>query len=185
MAVLEATAFMFGSGSGSCWRTSASPSRRANFTASWAPMAPARRRSSMLTGLVPPNRGRVISTARVPPPPHAIAALGIARSFQLMTLFDEFTVQENVEVALPEFRARGFDARRAAAGNGAFESAAMSALAQVGLAEKARFVAKDLSYGERRALEIAVALAQRPRVLCLTSRPPGWAPTGPRGSPIS
>jgi branched-chain amino acid transport system ATP-binding protein len=124
---------------------------------------------NVLTGRVRPSRGRVHLAGQdvTALPSHAIAALGIARSFQIMTLFDEFTVQENVEVALPEFRAHGFDARRPAAGNAKFENAAMSVLAQVGLAEKAHFVAKDLSYGERRALEIGVALAQRPRVLCL------------------
>ena len=58
-------------------------------------------------------------------------------------------------VALPEFRARGFDGYRSAVGDKGFEGAARAVLAEVGLAEKAEAVAKDLSYGDRRALEIA------------------------------
>jgi branched-chain amino acid transport system ATP-binding protein len=135
---------------------------------------------NVLTGRVRPSRGRVhLDGEEVTAlPSHAIAARGIARSFQIMTLFDEFTVRENVEVALPEFRARGFDARRAAAGDKTLESAARSVLAEIGLADKADVMAKDLPYGERRALEIAVALAQRPRVLCLDEPTSGLGSDG-------
>jgi branched-chain amino acid transport system ATP-binding protein len=95
-----------------------------------------------------------------------------------MTLFDEFTALENVEVALPEFRARGFDGCRSAVGDKGFEGAARAVLAEVGLAAKAEAVAKDLPYGDRRALEIAVALAQRPRVLCLDEPTSGLGSDG-------
>jgi branched-chain amino acid transport system ATP-binding protein len=135
---------------------------------------------NVLTGRVKPSRGEVrIGGEDVTGlPSHRIAARGIARSFQIMTLFDEFTARENVEVALPEFRARGFDGRRAAVGDRAFETAAGAVLAEVGLAEKAGVLAKDLPYGERRALEIAVALAQRPRVLCLDEPTSGLGSDG-------
>jgi branched-chain amino acid transport system ATP-binding protein len=135
---------------------------------------------NVLTGRVRPSRGevRIEGEDVTGLPSHRIAARGIARSFQIMTLFDEFTALENVEVALPEFRARGFDARRAAVGDRAFEGAARAVLAEVGLAEKAGIVAKDLPYGDRRALEIAVALAQRPRVLCLDEPTSGLGSDG-------
>ena len=135
---------------------------------------------NVLTGRVKPNRGRVQIdgldvTGR---PAHQIAARGIARSFQVMTLFDEFTAHENVAVALPQFRARGFDGRRAAFGDLGFAAAARAVLAEVGLAGKADVIAKDLPYGERRALEIAVALAQRPRILCLDEPTSGLGSDG-------
>jgi len=135
---------------------------------------------NVLTGRVKPSRGevRIEGEDVTGLPSHRIAARGIARSFQTMTLFDEFTALENVEVALPEFRARGFDGRRAAVGDRGFAAAARELLAEVGLAEKAGVVAKDLPYGDRRALEVAVALAQRPRVLCLDEPTSGLGSDG-------
>ena len=135
---------------------------------------------NVLTGRVRPSRGRVRldgeDVARLSP--HAIAKKGVARSFQIMTLFDEFTARENVMVALPSFRARGFDARHAVVNDAAFARDADEVLASVGLVEKRAVTAKQLPYGERRALEIAVALAQRPRVLCLDEPTSGLGSDG-------
>jgi len=137
---------------------------------------------NVLTGRVKPTRGSIrlggVDIGGLSP--HRIAQRGIARSFQTMTLFDDFTALANVMVALPEFRARGFDMRRAVAGDARFAAMAQEVLASVGLAAKYQVVARQLSYGERRALEIAVALAQRPRVLCLDEPTSGLGSDGTR-----
>jgi len=135
---------------------------------------------NVLTGRVKPNRGRVrLDDEDVTGlSPHRIAAKGVARSFQIMTLFDDFSARENVMVGLPAFRARGFDMRRAAAGDDGFADQATDVLATVGLADKGDVRAKDLAYGDRRALEIAVALAQSPRVLCLDEPTSGLGSDG-------
>jgi branched-chain amino acid transport system ATP-binding protein len=135
---------------------------------------------NVLTGRVKPNRGsiRLDNQDVTGLSPHKIAAKGVARSFQIMTLFDDFTARENVMVGLPAFRARGFDMRRAAAGDDGFADDASTVLATVGLAEKGDVRAKDLPYGDRRALEIAVALAQNPRVLCLDEPTSGLGSDG-------
>ena len=69
---------------------------------------------NVLTGRYKPDRGRVLLRRRdiTGRSPQEIARLGVARSFQLMNLFDEFTVFENVAIALPATRARGLRRRR-------------------------------------------------------------------------
>jgi branched-chain amino acid transport system ATP-binding protein len=135
---------------------------------------------NVLTGRVKPSRGKITLAGEnvTGLPPHAIANKGVARSFQIMTLFDEFSARENVMTALPEFRARGFDASRAVSANRRWKEDADEVLAEVNLLDKADIKAKELSYGERRALEIAVATAQRPRILCLDEPTSGLGSDG-------
>ncbi|MBL8670507.1 MAG: ABC transporter ATP-binding protein [Alphaproteobacteria bacterium] len=124
---------------------------------------------NVLTGRYAPDRGRVVLDGRdiAGKKPHEIARLGVSRSFQMMNLFDEYTARENVAMALPAMRGRGFQMARAAAGIGEIRDAADAALERVGLAGRGDAIAKALSYGERRALEIGVALAAAPRILFL------------------
>lgn len=124
---------------------------------------------NILTGRYAPDRGAIRFEGRdiAGLAPHRIARLGIARSFQMMTLFDDSVVVENVMLALPAFRAA--QARLAADvfADRALLEEARETLALVGLGHRAFQKAKDLSYGERRALEIGVALAAQPRIIFL------------------
>jgi branched-chain amino acid transport system ATP-binding protein len=117
---------------------------------------------NLLTGRHAPDRGTVRFEGRdiTGLPPRAIARLGISRSFQVMNLFDDYSALDNVLVATPEVRERGFSML------GTFRGKT-DVLERVGLAGKEHVRAKDLSYGDRRALEIGVALAARPRLLFL------------------
>jgi branched-chain amino acid transport system ATP-binding protein len=122
-----------------------------------------------LTGRYRPDRGEVWFAGEniTGLAPRDIARRGIARSFQIMNLFDEYSALENVLVALPGLRGRGFDVLGDLARQSALVDEAATVLAKVGLRGKARETARRLPYGERRALEIAVALAARPRLLFL------------------
>jgi len=123
----------------------------------------------VLTGRLAPDRGRVVFAGEdiTGRPPRVIARKGVARSFQLMNLFDDYTALENVLVALPSVRARGFDMVRDLARDSAARDRAAATLARVGLAGKERVVARQLPYGDRRALEIGLALAAEPRIMFL------------------
>ena len=116
---------------------------------------------NVLTGRYKPDRGEVRFEDRVitGATPRAVARLGISRSFQVMNLFNDYTALDNVLVALPAVRRRGFDAWSDLGADSSAQDEAAAVLARVGLAGRERIPAKSLPYGERRALEIGVALA--------------------------
>ncbi len=135
---------------------------------------------NVLTGLHRPDRGRVTFDGEdiTGLAPDEITRRGVSRSFQIMTLFDEFTALENILVALPGVRrglGRIFWQPR---GDDAVVAEARGVLAQVGLEGRADTPAAALPYGERRALEIAVALAARPRIVFLDEPTQGLGAEG-------
>ena len=134
----------------------------------------------VLTGRYKPDAGQVTFRGQdiTGMAPRKIARLGIARSFQLMNLFDDYSVVENAVVATPEFRGRSLDAIGDAGAVAPAYERAMAALRDVGLAEKASARARSLSYGDRRALEIAVALAADPKLLFLDEPTAGLGAEG-------
>jgi branched-chain amino acid transport system ATP-binding protein len=135
---------------------------------------------NVLTGHFPPDRGKVILDGEdiTGLSPRQIAQKGIARSFQTINLFDEFTALENVLLALPRVRSLGFNMVRDVAGDPTTVARAIAVLEQVGLGPCADLRASSLSYGDRRALEIAVALAAHPRVLFLDEPTQGMGADG-------
>lgn len=124
---------------------------------------------NVLTGRYKPDRGSVWFDGQdiTGLPPRLIARKGVSRSFQTINLFDEYTALENILIAVPLTRKRGFNMYQSLELENESHGQALQVLEQVGLKKKAGVLASRLSYGERRALEIALALATRPRLLFL------------------
>jgi branched-chain amino acid transport system ATP-binding protein len=95
------------------------------------------------------------------------AHLGLARTYQILTLFPRETLLHNVVLALMGLRRLRWQPWIRLAGQHTLHEAAQAAQAQVGLADRAARIVSETSYGERRRLELAMALAQQPRVLLL------------------
>jgi len=133
-----------------------------------------------LTGMYAPNRGeiRMDGQSIAGRSPDEVTRLGVARSFQAINLFDEDSALDNVVVALPRMRKRSFDAWRDRARDTSARDEAASILERVGLRGRESVRAKDLAYGERRALEIGLALATSPRILFLDEPTSGLGANG-------
>ncbi len=127
---------------------------------------------NLLTGMFPPTGGTVLFRGAdiTRSPAHERVTRGVVRTFQLVSVFDQLSVRENLVLAL--VRARGGLARKGGfffgdAGRPEIGEACGEALALVGLEEKASRETSSLSYGDKRKLEIALSLTLRPAVLLL------------------
>jgi branched-chain amino acid transport system ATP-binding protein len=104
------------------------------------------------------------------------ARLGLARSFQITAIIPAFTALENAALAVQARSGSSFRFFRAAASERALNAPAMAALERVGLAGRAHVPAGVLSHGEKRQLELAIALAMDPRLLLLDEPLAGAGP---------
>ncbi|MBM3352160.1 MAG: ABC transporter ATP-binding protein [Betaproteobacteria bacterium] len=92
---------------------------------------------------------------------------GLARSFQITSIYREFTALDNVALAVQAHAGHSFRFWRPARADAALRDPARAVLEEVGLGARAELVAANLAHGEQRQLEIAMALATRPRLLLL------------------
>jgi branched-chain amino acid transport system ATP-binding protein len=122
-----------------------------------------------LAGGIRPDRGEVrfagedITALSAP----ARARKGLARSFQITSIYADFSALANVMLAVQAQAGSSFRFWKAAGGDEALRGPAREFLEEVGLAARADVQAANLAHGEQRALEIAMALATRPRLMLL------------------
>jgi branched-chain amino acid transport system ATP-binding protein len=124
---------------------------------------------NLISGLIPPDSGSIvfqgseITRASI----HKKIELGIARSFQLVNLFDQLTALDNVALAIFSRDGKTRRVLSLSDSDRVVREEALGVLEQFGLEPRARMLAGGLSQGERKLLDVAVAYALRPRLLFL------------------
>jgi branched-chain amino acid transport system ATP-binding protein len=131
-----------------------------------------------LAGEVRPDAGWIRFAGRdvTALPAHRRSLLGLARSFQITSLFLEFTTLDNVALAVQAHAGHSFGFWREARREARLREPALAALKRVGLEPRAHVPASQLSHGEHRQLELAMALASKPRMLLLDEPMAGLGP---------
>ena len=124
---------------------------------------------NQISGILRPDAGSIAFAGRdvTALPCHARASLGLARSFQITSIIPSFSAAENVALAVQSRVGSSFRLFGRAAQEATLNEPALAALSDVGLAGRAHVPAGTLSHGERRALELAIALAMQPKLLLL------------------
>ncbi len=122
-----------------------------------------------LSGDLRPDAGRIrfagqdVTRLRAPARTH----LGLARSFQITSVYREFTALDNVALAVQAHAGHSYRFWRSASGDRALREPARRILEEVGLGARADVLAANLAHGEQRQLEIAMVLATKPRLMLL------------------
>jgi branched-chain amino acid transport system ATP-binding protein len=131
----------------------------------------------LISGEMAPTSGRIFFGDReiTGLPQHAVARLGVAKSYQITNVFPHLTVHENVRVAV-QGHARAFNFWSRADRLTDVSARATQLLETVGLARKRDELAAHLSHGEKRHLEIGIALASEPTLLLLDEPTAGMSP---------
>jgi len=135
-----------------------------------------------IAGAIRPDRGRIRFAGRDLAGIDAVgrAHLGLARTFQVSSVCADFSVLQNVMLAVEGVAGRRPGLWRRALYDPALTGPARAAIARAGLASREGLAAADLSHGERRKLEIAMALALRPKAFLMDEPMAGMGPDGSR-----
>lgn len=133
---------------------------------------------NVVSGRYVPAKGRVIFDGIdiTGMPAHRIASLGLARSFQITNIFLKLSVLENILVPLALHHGKTFSCLSSLRKEKFLAERAMEVLDQVGLSDKAFKSAFELPYGDKRLVEIAIALARKPKLVLLDEPTAGLNP---------
>jgi branched-chain amino acid transport system ATP-binding protein len=131
---------------------------------------------NQITGYLVPDSGRVVFKGEeiTGLHPYEISRKGITRAFQIINIFPRLTVLESVQLAI--LAKRGDTLKCFAPAKRMVWDEAMAVLETVGLAERATALARELSHGDQRVLELALALAGEPELLLLDEPMAGMSP---------
>lgn len=133
---------------------------------------------TQLTGQLTPDTGAVLFAGRDISglPAYQRSQLGLARSFQITSLFLDMTALDNVALAVQAHTGHSFRFWKPARAEAELREPARAALARVGLSERMNVRAAAMSHGEHRLIELAMALAANPRLLLLDEPMAGLGP---------
>jgi branched-chain amino acid transport system ATP-binding protein len=122
-----------------------------------------------ISGVIPADSGRILLHGRdvTDAPAHERARAGLARTFQITSILPGFSALENVALAVQARSGSSFRFFGDASAEASLNEPALASLALVGLDDRAHVPARRLAHGEKRQLEIAIALATEPKLLLL------------------
>ena len=132
----------------------------------------------LIGGTMPSNGGEILFLEKnlTRAKPHARVAAGLARSYQITSIFKRFTVLENLALAVQARSGSSFSFWKPVERETALFDEARQIAAEVGLSKKLSAEGMQLSHGEQRALEVGLALATRPRLVLLDEPMAGMGP---------